>query len=238
MQYARGIAVGTGASLDVPCGFKPTKVLIRCRQTNVHGYWLNSMADAAFVIENNDAAAYNLRRCGLSIGTSSDKALKVGAAIGTFLGVKKYKASAEVAFTATTHDVTKSKWGSFRVSMASNGTVTLTVSAAVNHNTEALAIAGLAATPANEISLGYITIKAGDAADWDATGHSLAGGGTSPAAETNYYSGEPDNLLSSGGITSSDRDSDSFIWFKIGTSALINVAGYLIEWEAFDGIVI
>jgi len=233
MKTMYGVVTGTGASIEVECGAKPSRVKLYTPNMGVRAEWNNKMADGSLRWIQNGELDYLLNRCELSIGTSSDKALKVGYAFGEFDGVKKAKASAEVAFTATSHDVTKSKWGSFRVSMAVSGTVTLTVSAAVDHATEALAIAGLAATPANEISLGYITLKAGDSVNWDATGHSLAGGGTSPAAETNYYDGEPSNVITTGGITPTDDVDDDFRGFKIGANADINVAGYGIEWEAY-----
>lgn len=107
----------------------------------------------------------------------------------TINGVDYYKAAADTAFTATAHDVaTGSKWASYKISIATNGTITITISAANNYASEALAIAAVPATPAGECSMGYITVKSTAGAIWDATTDALKGGtGGTPAAETNFY---------------------------------------------------
>lgn len=72
-----------------------------------------------------------------------------------------------VAFTATTHDIANTKYGSFKISVASDSTVTITKSASV-YDTKAEAIAAVPATPAGGISLGYVVIHANGAL-FDAT---------------------------------------------------------------------
>jgi hypothetical protein len=108
----------------------------------------------------------------------------------TINGIDYYSAGAtNKAFTATNHDVTTgSKWGSFKVSIATNGTVTLTMSASPDYASEALAIAAVPATPAGECSMGYLTVQSTSGAKWDATTDALFGGtGGTPAAATNFY---------------------------------------------------
>ena len=93
----------------------------------------------------------------LSIGTSSKKALKHSAVTGWINGVYFAANAAETAFTATAHDIADGKWSSYKVSIAANGTVTIT-KAASDYTTRALAVAALAATPASEVSLGYVLV--------------------------------------------------------------------------------
>jgi hypothetical protein len=108
-------------------------------------------------------------------------------------GVSYYKAAANTAFTATDHDVaTGSKWASYRISVGTSGTITITISAANDYDTEALAIAAVPAVPSGECDMGYITIQSTSGAIWDATTDALTGGtGGTPAEATNYYSATP-----------------------------------------------
>lgn len=103
----------------------------------------------------------------LSIGTSSKKALKVGAVTGWINGVYFTANAQEKAFTATDHDVAKDKWSSYRISIVANGTVTIT-KAAADYASRALAIAAVPECPAANVDLGYIIVLA-DGALFDAT---------------------------------------------------------------------
>ena len=126
---------------------------------------------------------------GLSIG-STDTQLANAAFHYTVNGTpyKKAAVAAGTAFTATTHDIDANDWASFRVSIQADGTITLTVSASVDHTTEQAAINDLAATPADECSMGYITIRGATDVIWNATTDALAGGSSgAPARNTNYY---------------------------------------------------
>lgn len=89
-------------------------------------------------------------------------------------GVPARKAAGNTALTATTHDVAATKWASYRVSIQSGGTVTITKS--TDQDTEALAVANLPALPANEANVGYFLVRGGDAAIFDATTNNLATG--------------------------------------------------------------
>lgn len=108
----------------------------------------------------------------------------------TINGIDYYKAAADTAFTGGgAHDVaTGSKYASFKISINTAGTITITPSAALNYATEALAIAAVPATPAGECSMGYITVKSHAGAIWDATTDALQGGtGGTPSTACGYY---------------------------------------------------
>lgn len=82
-------------------------------------------------------------------------------------------------------------WGLIKCERATGGTMTFQ-SAADNYTTgyatEALAIAAMPATGANEVAVGYVTVLA-SGSGWVAGTDALAGGtGGTPAEETNYYS--------------------------------------------------
>jgi hypothetical protein len=242
-----GKTIGTAALLPVNCGFKPSRVELFCSESSAYGYWENTMRDGTF-------AAMGLRELRTSdiifgrhlpfIGSTTTQlgnrriTAQFNGAGGTPIEIASTLAG--TAFTATTHDITTSLWRSFRLSAVTNGTITITHSAS-EYATEALAIAALAALPAVSVSLGYITVQAPATGTWDATTCSLAGGtsGSYPAAETNYYEGY---AVESNGITvygAADYTAQiaaaitPIQGFTIGTDALLNVLGSIIEWKAY-----
>lgn len=91
-------------------------------------------------------------------------------------GVPARKAAGTQALTAVTHDVQIDKWASYRVSIAANGTVTITKQVPAEDDTEAAAIANVAATPANEANMGYFVVRGGTGAIFDATTNNLQSG--------------------------------------------------------------
>jgi hypothetical protein len=105
-------------------------------------------------------------------------------------GVSIYKASGTQALTATTHDVAIDKWASYRVSVNVAGTVTITKQAAAEDNTEAAAIANLAALPADTAALGYFTVRGGTGAIFDATTNNLQTGAVAGMV-VNFYPATP-----------------------------------------------
>ena len=127
---------------------------------------------------------------------------------------------------------TASKWGCFQICVVTAGTITIEPSAALNHATEALAIADMGAKTADSASLGYVTIQSTAGVEWDATTDALAGGSSgTPAAATNYYEGYG---IMSGGITPKGQVAgDSVRGFQIGTNALINFANGVIDYKAY-----
>jgi len=95
----------------------------------------------------------------LSAGTSDTAKVKVAAYNTWFDGAFLGFPAAEKAFTATTHDVDSSKYATYKLSVKSDSTLTLTMSAAT-YTTADSAIDALPATPTGEISLGYILLYA------------------------------------------------------------------------------
>jgi hypothetical protein len=104
----------------------------------------------------------------LAIGTSSKKDVKFSSFNFRALGFQEAKTGAEVAFTATTHDIADPdalpREAIFVLSIAQGGTVTIT------KGSDALAGAAVApATPANECKMGEVLIQHNGTAVFDAT---------------------------------------------------------------------
>ena len=107
-----------------------------------------------------------LNSAGLAIGSSSKAKVKiVNTVYAMFDGRLVKKTTAEIAFTATTHDVTNAKFRYFRLSMSSAGTVTIT--AGVEGAT--LAAATFPEIPSGDVPLGYVIINPTGTGDFDAT---------------------------------------------------------------------
>lgn len=98
--------------------------------------------------------------------------------------------------TGTTKTITAAKWAAALLSVNSSGTAVLTWTTGDAYDSEALAIAALAAPAATDTVLGYVTVLAG-ASTWTAGTSALQSGtGGTPATTTNYYNSvNPSNLL-------------------------------------------
>lgn len=116
--------------------------------------------------------------------TNSTTALSYGAFIMTQDGLTMKMAAGTKALTATTHDVAATKWASYRVSakLAITGTttqtitLTITITKAADQNSKVEALATIPAVPANECDMGFLIIRGGDAAIFDATTDNLQSG--------------------------------------------------------------
>ena len=104
----------------------------------------------------------------LSAGTSDTAKVKMAATKTWFDGSYLALPAAEKAFTATGHDIVAGKYATYKLSVKSDSTLTLTKSAAT-YTTADSARNALAATPANEISLGYVLVQAVGAFDASTT---------------------------------------------------------------------
>jgi hypothetical protein len=242
-----GKTTGTAALLPVEVGFKPSMIELQCSASSAIGYWDATMRQGTFALTDIQYLAAGDYIFGRHLPFMASTTTQLGNRLLAcqFVGaqttpITKAATLAGTAFTATTHDITASKWRSFRMSMVTNGTITITHSAS-EYATEALAIAALAALPATSVELGYITVQAPATGTWDATTCSLAGGtsGTYPAAATNYYSS---CALMTGGITvygASDLVAEEAAGitpiqgFTIGTDALVNSLGSIIIYKAY-----
>jgi hypothetical protein len=107
-------------------------------------------------------------------------------AISYVLAGKLYTLSANQTCDTGSQAIAADKWGIMLVSVNASGSLTGTWS--VDHADEATAIANLPAVPANEVAIGYVTVKTAAGQSWTAGTDALKGGtGGNPASETNYY---------------------------------------------------
>lgn len=120
--------------------------------------------------------------------TNTTTTLSFGAFNFFINGVPLRKAAAAVALTAINHDVAIDRWASFRVSIAADGTVTIT--RADDQLTLVLAHSTLAAVPANEADMGYFVVRGGTAAIFDATTTNLQSAAVT-GMTVSFYSVEP-----------------------------------------------
>ncbi len=132
---------------------------------------------------------------GLVIGSTDDQ---IGSVAFTFHknGIPEAKAAVAAGTAPTAQTVTADKWALYLLSIATGGTITVTPAAAnvAGYATEALAIAALPATPAGEISMGYVTVKTKAATAWiGATDAFFGGAAGNVASATNYY--DSDNTI-------------------------------------------
>lgn len=103
---------------------------------------------------------------GVTIGSSSKKAVKIATTIYALIdGVLSAKTTAEVAFTATTHDVAAGKFAVFVLSLSTGGTVTITKSA----DAASLATVVIPATPAGNVVIGLVIVNPTGTGIFDAT---------------------------------------------------------------------
>jgi hypothetical protein len=127
---------------------------------------------------------------GLAIDTNFD--VQTGAAIVYLLAGARYDLASGVSCdTGTSAGIsTNNYWAVMLVSVDNAGALTGTWAdnAGAGYSTEALAIAALPAVPANQVAIGFVAVKTGAGAAWDAGTDALEGGtGGDPSADTNYY---------------------------------------------------
>ena len=112
--------------------------------------------------------------------------------------------AADTAFdTGTSKTITASKWAAALLSVDSSGSTVLTWTSGGAYNSEALAIAALAAPAATDTVMGYVTVLA-HASGFTAGTDALNGGtGGNVATTTNYYNSVNPNTLMIGAALSS-----------------------------------
>lgn len=108
--------------------------------------------------------------------------------------------------TGASKTIPTTKWGAALLSVDSSGTAVLTW-ASSTYNSEALAIAALAAPASTNTVLGYVTVQAAGST-WTAGTDALASGtGGTPANATNYYNSiNPNTLMIGSAVSSSAPD--------------------------------
>ena len=128
----------------------------------------------------------------LSRGTTDTRVASL--AFGYLINGTAYTKAAVAAGTAfSAQTIPLAKWGSYRMSVNTAGTLTLTAAPdnTTGYATEAAAIDDVPAVPLNEWNVGYLTVQAQSGNNWIAATDALQGGTTGNEAQTtNYYAGE------------------------------------------------
>jgi len=174
-----GTVEGIGSAINVEIGFQPQYVKV----VNIDSEnpakpsleWITGMA-AASALKN--AGNVCLTSPGLVIGTGSAAKIKITNTV-TFLpkGIFKSKATAEAAFTATTHDITADsatvQEACYLVSLSAAGTPTITMGAIASGAGNSI----IPSTPAGETAIGYLRLAvAAGSTDFDASSDLLSAG--------------------------------------------------------------
>ncbi len=121
-----------------------------------------------------------LASAGLVIGSSSKAKVKIANTVHAFIdGVLVKKTTAEVAFTATTHDVANAKFAAFLLTLKADGTATLRKSA--DADTRAAIV--LPTVPDGEVVIGIVIINPTGTGIFDASTTELDDGTVVPNAE-------------------------------------------------------
>ncbi|MCP4597926.1 hypothetical protein [Neptuniibacter sp.] len=235
-----GQTTATGAAMNIEVGFIPARVDVVVGESTLSGFWDDSMWEGTFAMEQSGFMVDNAGVLGshLPLIGTTDTQLGSRRCAGIFVDAQTTQitipaVAAGTAFTATTHDVTAGKWGLFLLSVDADGTTfTITPSASLAYDTEALAIAALPAVPTDDAAMGVVTVEATSGAIFNATTDGLAGGSSgTPAETTNYY---PGYCIMAGGISKyGDTTGDSYEGFTIGTHGSLNIAGSQIFWKAY-----
>jgi hypothetical protein len=121
---------------------------------------------AALTSLQTNAVDLVMSSAALAIGSSSKKAIKIANTIYYMIdGVIYKKTTAEIALTATTHDVANAKFAIFVLTIDSAGTVTVTKSA----DAATLAAVVFPAIPASQVVIGYVIVNPTGTGIFDAT---------------------------------------------------------------------
>lgn len=132
------------------------------------GYSKNEM-------DHFDLLDYQLKNCamssaGLAIGSTSKAKVKIANTVSYLInGVFKSKTTAEVAFTATTHDIEadadEAREACYLLSLDASGTATITMGEVAGPG-----LSTVPATPANQAAIGYVKLSvAAGSTDFDAS---------------------------------------------------------------------
>ena len=226
---------GTGSAINVSIGFQPTAVKIINLDTENPVKpimtWASGMAAASGI---KNAGNVCLATAGLAIGTTSTSEVRI-VNTTTFLnkGIFKSKSAAEIAFTATTHDITAAA-GSIQeavclVSLQADGTGILTKGTTATGSGNAI----IPATPAGETAIGYLRLAvAAGSTDFDATSDALSDAHLTDTY-VNFSSLGGAEEVTANGISLYTGSTTAGEGFTIGADTDINVSGETILYEAY-----
>lgn len=152
-----GTVEGTGSAINVKVGFQPRRIEVVNIDTEnpikAVMRWLTGMVAASALKKVGNVC---LSAPGLAIGTTDAAEVRVvNTTAYLSKGVFKSKSAAEVAFTATTHDMADLSTCKYLISINAAGTLSIT------KGNEVLTADGgslIPATPAGDTALGYIQI--------------------------------------------------------------------------------
>lgn len=230
-----GTVEGTGSAINVSSGFQPRAVEIM----NIDSEnpvkpgmkWITGMA-AASAMKN--AGNVCLSPPTLVIGTGAASKIKITNTV-VFLnkGVFKSKATAEVTFTATTHDITADsslvQEAVYLVSLQADGTPIITMGTVASGAGNAL----IPSTPAGETAIGYLRLAvAAGSTDFDASSDLLSAGHlTDTYVDISSLGG--DEKITANGITVYTGATSAGEGFTIGADSDVNVSGETILYKVY-----
>lgn len=225
--YEKRRIEGTGAAINVACGYSPSKV--RITRDDMHGelVWMDHMIDGTayrrmYPVDSDGL----LTQPALSMGTT--KANVATEAFSYLIANVAYSKAAVAAGTApTATTVPDGKWGLFAFEIASDGTIDNNDAADndTGYATEAAAIAALPSVSASHIMIGYMTVM-NDGADYVGATTDL----DTATLTANFYTTGLLGYLSANGISSLNTRPTG-IGFTIGADTVFNIDGEYMNVE-------
>lgn len=231
-----GTVEGTGAVINEIIGFQPKRVeLVNMDSENPAKptmEWFEGLGAGAALKEAGNVC---IAAAGLAIGSGdAAKILIANTVTYTVNGVFKSKTTAEVDFTATTHDITavagSVQEAVYLMSLQADGTPIITKGTTATGASNAV----IPDTPANETAIGYLRlVVAAGSTDFNATSDDLSAGHlTDTYVDLTSLGGK--ERISSNGITkyagTVAGDSEGF---TIGADDDVNVSGETIAYVAY-----
>lgn len=194
-----GVGINQG---DEVAYLQNVRDLVNELQTN-HGTFVTGVnAIQALLNQMRQALLYGaLANPGFAISSNFD--VKNANAISYTNGGTLKTLSANTNFdTGTVKTITGSKWAAAMLTVNNSGTAVLTWTTGGAYNSEALAIAALAAPAATDTVLGYVTVNAHASGYTAGTDALTTGTGGNVATATNYYNAINPNTLMVGAALS------------------------------------
>lgn len=223
IHYEKRRVEGTGAALNVLCGYVPTKVRITRDDLVGEMVWFDHMSDGTAIRSNYPVDSDGLlSQPALSMGTTKDR-VATEAFDYVIANVAYSKSAVEDGTGPTDTTIPQDKWGLFGFEIGSNGTIDNNDAADNNdpgYETEADAIDALPSVSSDHIMIGYVTVMStnasgfvGDTTDFD-----------HEDVTANFYTTDLLGYLSSDGITPINTNPTGQ-GFTIGDDSVFNIDG-------------
>jgi len=226
-QVVVGKVTGTGAALNIPLGFTPSKLILTNQIRGTEIVYTPDMADAEGIKYGGTTV---LGSPALAMG-STKSAIATGAFSFTIGGMSYTKAAVAAGTAVTATTVPQNKYGAFGLQIPSGGTLAVSDAAAnaTGYATAALALAAwkAVAPTALNVLLGCAIVINTSAAFIGATTLFDAAGVT--VQFISYGANRPTGLVSAyGGVIGTTA-----LGVTIGTDADINTSGDTIYYTAY-----